>query len=281
MRTRSRAIQQHSGYQLWEIGRDRLEELTDFVFSVYYRRFDSSAWVEAADDLQHMLDDDLLYADFAQVFAAVAPSGAILSTARAIEAVDLPLPIERDFGVSVATAAGERSAEQRTRRIFEIARLATSSPTIRNEQISAHAIPAITDAVVCQLVRVTTAEPGNFWVASMDVRALGLFRNRGFCFEDVGATDPNYIGSPTTPVILSMDAFRSEMMSTGQDQYAQYFEAGVSLGAHPHPSQRATSQLSLPSVSRGVVPVPRSLPVGVASTASLGPRAMQPRLRRA
>ncbi len=234
------------------MGIDRLEELTNFVFSVYYSRFDAAAWAEAEDDLQHMLDDDRLYAGDARVFAAIARSGVILSTGRAIEATNLLLPIERDFGVSVAHAAGERGARCGTNRVFEIARLATSSQAVRSEQIPVEAIPAITCAVVRQLVRVTSAEPGNFWVASMDVRALDLFRRRGFCFEDVGETDPSYIGSPTTPVILSMDDFEQRLWAMSPTNHAEYFGFDQANRSRKRQVQGPQSQLLSPSPNHGI-----------------------------
>lgn len=219
MRDRSQLLEHTLDFTIWELGRDRLEDLTRFVFSVYYTRFDPENWADSGEDFQLMLADDEYFAANSTVFAAIGHSGRILSTARAIERRQKPLPIERDFGVSLhaLTALGP------VHRVFEVARLATDPQAVVAEGLSRQHIPRITDAVITRIIRTTAQENGNFWVASMDVRALALFRSRGFAFVDLGETNPAYLGSPTTPVALSIDACRAAFWQESRSRYDHYF----------------------------------------------------------
>jgi len=234
MNDHSKKLYDASGYSVWMIGRDRLEELTRFVFSVYYARFDATNWAEAGDDFAHMLDDDIALAPYATIFAAVAPSGRILSTARAIERRDVPLPIERDFGLSIHTLSetfGPRYPV--VNRVYEVARLATDVAAICQEGFSRETIPAITESVLGEIIRRTAVDGRNVWVASMDTRALALFRSRGYAFMDVGETNPAYLGSPSTPVALPVEAWRSHLRETQPKRYAALFGQQTQVPAAP------------------------------------------------
>jgi hypothetical protein len=239
MRATSRIIQDRAGFSIWEIGRDRLEELTRFVFNVYYSHFDTAEWVDPDGDLAHMLEDDRMYAPQARVFAAIGHSGAILSTARTLERGTVELPIERDFCIPIYDAATGYSGGHRVNRIFEVARLATSATAIVNERIPREIIPQITDAVLQQVTLASSRDPGNFWVASMDNRALALFRHRGFAFQQLADTDPNYLGSPTTPVLLSVDTCRQEFLQADFAKHDHYFSRSL----HRAPSTQPTTRI--------------------------------------
>ncbi len=223
MRATSRLLENRQSFSIWEIGRDRLEELTQFVFSIYYSHFATDGWQDPDGDLRHMIDDDRAYAPHARVFAAVGRSGAILSTGRILEHSVVGLPIERDFSIPVLDTARTLAGERVVNRIFEVARLATSSSAIAAESISRATIPEITDSIIQQITLTSSHDSGNFWVASMDNRALGLFRHRGFAFEQLAETDPNYLGSPTTPVMLSIDACREAFRAESRAKHDHYF----------------------------------------------------------
>jgi hypothetical protein len=88
-----------------------------------------------------------------------------------------------------------------------VARLATDPTAVRAAGLPREAIPRVTDTMLAAIVACTSATRDSGWVASMDVRALEIIRRRGFGFVDVGETDPTYLGSPSTPVALSIDAW--------------------------------------------------------------------------
>ena len=233
MRATSRLLENRQGFSVWEIGRDRLEELTEFVFSIYYSHFATDGWQDPDGDLQHMFEDDRRYAPQARVFAAVGSSGAILSTGRIME---------RDFAIPVVETARALAGGCAVNRIFEVARLATSSAAITAERISREAIPEITDSVIREITLTSSRDRGNFWVASMDNRALGLFRHRGFAFEQLAETDPNYLGSPTTPVMLSIDACREAFRAESLEKHNHYF----TLPSTQFATARAPAQFGTP-----------------------------------
>lgn len=239
MQKHSRLLEQHGGFAVWQIGEDRLEELTRFVFSVYFTHFADGAWQpESAADFQKMLRDDRALAHRSTVFAAISNQGTLLSTGRAIERRRDPLPIERDFGISPQQFAQTLPAGLQMHRVFEVARLATDSAAVLSEGMAKSSIPLITDAVVRQIVECTCGEQGNLWVASMDVRALALFRSRGFEFVDVGETNPAYLGSPTTPVALSIDHCREQFRLHRQPAFSHYFaNSPVALAPRPAAAQ--------------------------------------------
>lgn len=224
MQKHSHLIEQHGGFAVWQIGEDRLEELTRFVFSVYFTHFADGAWQpESAADFQKMLSDDKALAHRSTVFAAISNQGTLLSTGRAIERRRDPLPMERDFGISPQVFAKALPPGVAMHRVFEVARLATDGAAILSEGMAKSSIPQVTDAVVRQIVDCTCGEQGNLWVASMDVRALALFRSRGFEFVDIGQTNPAYLGSPTTPVALSIDHCREQFRLHRQPAFVHYF----------------------------------------------------------
>lgn len=247
MRTNSRKLHDADGFSVWELGRDRLEETTRFVFSVYYAGIEETRRGRAEDDFAHMLAEDVAHAPSAFVVAALAPSGRMLGTGRLIERRALPLPMERHFGLDVDhLPEGIPFGCGGWNRVFEVARLATDTRAARAAGIADARIPTIADAVVLELLR-RSAEPRNLWVAAMDVRALALFRRRGFCFLDAGRTVPSYLNSPTTPVVLPVDLCRFSMWAARRDRYEHYF--GSASGAFPAPPTSAPAPASAPTAA--------------------------------
>lgn len=253
MLAQSRILANHGSHDVWEIGLDRLQDVTTFVFAVYYTRFGNEEWEpQAAADYAKMWRDDRQLAPQSRVFAAVSHDGTLLSTARTIERGHIPLPIERDFAVTQGALQRVLANPLPPRRVFEVARLATDPTAICASGIDKREIVAVTDSVITQVIAHTSREPGNVWVASMDVRALSLFRSRGFAFADLGPTDPAYLGSPTTPVALSIDRCRAELWARDRARHDHYFGhltvAAVPTAAH---APRATATHTLWDIPLG------------------------------
>ena len=224
---RTRCITEYDFFTLWQFGPDRGGEMTRFVYDVYYPRF-SGKYGWQGEDFDKMSADDLETMEHSTIYTAVNRTGSYLGTIRIIEKTDQTLPMERDFHLDALEVC--RSHGISPHRIFEIARFAKSSEEIQKAKLSIRQGMAVTDALIAHCVRLTSRERGNIWVASIDIHVLELLRRRGFRFFPIGET-ADYLGSPTTPVMLPIDTCLEELRPRHPERYALYFEAAGDMAA--------------------------------------------------
>lgn len=221
----STPIEFFEGFSVWEVGSDRAMETTRFVFEVYYDLF--SKKYEWEGEYEKMALDDQATMVHSTIYGAVSRENDLLATIRIIEKSDQLLPIERDFNLNVFNLCREKNIKPN--RIFEIGRLAKHPLRIKNAGIFGRQRLAIVDELIAQMVYTCSQEKGNVWVASIDVDVLTLLRSRGFHFTSIGETNNEYLGSPTTPVILSIDQCRNDIRDLNSERYAKYFKPMVEV----------------------------------------------------
>lgn len=199
-------LRQMRGYSLWLLGLDRALDMTAFVHGVYDRRFRGNPGWDAGAELMAMLEDDRDTLHDSIVVCAYDDRGQPLCTIKAIRKVsDLPLPVERDFGVDALRLL--RQLDNPVADIFEIGRLAKDDRAAAAAGLDAKAIAGLGDQIVAAIIRFTARSLDNVWVASLDNAVLGLLRSRGYGFEAVGPST-FYLGSQTTPVMLPVRKWR-------------------------------------------------------------------------
>lgn len=225
---RTRLVSRHEGYLVWNIGMDRALELTDFVFHVYYRKFaEKYGW--QGEDYDKMHADDLDTLERSTIYAATDERGNYLATMRLIERNGQQLPIERDFGIDTQQLCWEQKLP--TSRIYEVARLAKSAQAIEKAGFPAHWALSIVDRVIAAGVQEMVREDESVWFAGIDEQVLKLLRMRGFPFEPVGDT-VYYVGSPTSPVMLTSRECRAYMRAHIPEHHAFYFgDTGIEEAA--------------------------------------------------
>lgn len=225
MITQSTSIESFEKYSVWEIGTDRAMETTRFVFEVYFDRF--SRKYEWEGEFGKMVNDDQATLAYSTIYGALSPENDLLATIRIIEKTSQELPIEKDFNLNVFDVCREKNINPN--RIFEIGRLAKHPLKIRNAGIFGRHRLAVVDDLIAEVVNTCSRESGNVWVASIDIDVLALLRSRGFHFSPIGSTNSEYLGSPTTPVILSIDQCRNDMRGLNVERYAKCFRPAVEL----------------------------------------------------
>lgn len=220
MHSQSRILWSGPTWSLWSIGADLFDDMTALVHRVYARRFSQAYGWEPQQAYAEMLAVDRDLADVSQVFAALAPDGTPLATIRSLERVDRPLPIEVDFHVDVPALMRHYGRG----RAFEVARLAKDDVALAASGLRPSDGLAMTAALVRSVVQSTMRERGNVWFASLDHKVLELLRGRGFHFRALGAPVV-YLGSPTVPSFLPVDACRRSIQQLYPDNYAFFFAA--------------------------------------------------------
>ncbi|MFI5304447.1 MAG: hypothetical protein ACHQYP_06585 [Nitrospiria bacterium] len=219
----STPIEFFDGFSVWEIGSDRAMEITRFVFEVYFDLF--SKKYEWEGEYEKMVLDDQATMVNSTIYAALSREEDLLATIRIIRKSEQELPIEKDFDLNVLEICREKNIHPN--RVFEIGRLAKHPVRIKKAGILGRQKLAIVDELIAQMVYVCSQENGNIWVASIDVDVLMLLRSRGFHFSPIGKTNGDYLGSPTTPVILSIDQCRNDIRDLNTERYIKYFKPGV------------------------------------------------------
>jgi hypothetical protein len=228
MITQSIPIDFFEDFSVWKIGKERAIETTRFVFGVYFDLF--SRKYEWEGEFEKMVLDDQDTMAHSTIYGAISRENDLLATIRIIEKSDQLLPIEKDFNLNVFDICREKNIYPN--RIFEIGRLAKHPVRIRNSGISGCRRLAVIDELIAQVVYTCSQESGNVWVASIDVDVLTLLRSRGFHFSPIGNTNSEYLGSPTTPVILSVDQCRHDIQSLNSERYVKYFRPMVETVLH-------------------------------------------------
>jgi hypothetical protein len=224
----SKPIDFFDKFSVWEIGTDRAMETTRFVFDVYFDLF--SRKYEWDGEYEKMVLDDQATMVNSTIYAAFSRENELLATIRIIKKLDQLLPVEKDFNLNVFDICREKNINPN--RIFEIGRLAKHPLRIKNTGIFGRQRLAVIDELIAQVVYTCSQESGNVWVASIDVDVLTLLRSRGFHFSPIGKTNSEYLGSPTTPVILSIDQCRNDIRDLNSERYAKYFRPMVETVSH-------------------------------------------------
>ncbi|MBI1823372.1 MAG: hypothetical protein HY200_08940 [Nitrospirae bacterium] len=211
------------GYSIWEIGTDKSVETTRFVFEVYFELF--SKKYEWEGEFEKMVRDDQDTLIHSTIYGAYSHENSLLATIRIIEKSDQLLPIEKDFNLNILEVCREQNIQPN--RIFEIGRLAKHPHKIKKAGIYGRRRLEVIDELIAQVVYSCSQDRENVWVASIDVDVLALLRSRGFHFVPIGKTNSEYLGSPTTPVILSIDQCRSDIRELNLERYEKYFRPMV------------------------------------------------------
>jgi hypothetical protein len=223
MISQSTPIEFFEGFSLWEIGTDRAMETTRFVFEVYFDLF--SRKYEWEGEFEKMAQDDQATMVNSTIYAALSREEDFLATIRIIRKSKQELPVEKDFNLNVLEICREKNINPN--RIFEIGRLAKHPARIKRAGLLGRQKLAVVDELIAQMVYACSQEIGNVWVASIDVDVLMLLRSRGFHFSPIGKTNGDYLGSPTTPVILSIDQCRNDIRDLNSERYVKYFKPRV------------------------------------------------------
>lgn len=222
----SRPVASYGDFFVLEIGEDRAEEMTAFVFEVYFNLFSKKYGWDGEFDRMRAGDRDTLTSS--TIYAAIALN-LILATIRVIEkGCGRALPLEKDFGIDVFEIC--KSAGIHANRIFEIGRLAKSPFHIRQAGMRISREMEVVDSILAQTVIQCSQERGNVWFASIDTHALTVLRRRGFPFMAIGEA-VDYLGSPTVPVMLAVDHCRDVMQRSSMDRYHRYFTACIPSAA--------------------------------------------------
>lgn len=216
-------------FSVWEVGLDHASEMTQFVFDVYYRRFSTEHGWDGAE-YRKMLADDLATTPHSTVFAVRGQGGEWLAASRVIQrSSQTPLPIEADFSIAADEVC--RNNWPHARHCYEAARLAKSEANIRDCGLSRLDSMVIGDTVIAYSVRHMHRLPGSICFASIDNAVLSVLRKRGFPFIDIGETNNDYVGSPTTPVAMSMEEAVENMFQNHPDSCAFYFPYRIAAAA--------------------------------------------------
>lgn len=216
----SRPLNIFDDFSVWEIGVDRSNDVTKFVFEVYFNRFSKEyKWEGEYEKLEADDKSDLWHST---IYAALNQDGEILATIRTIERSDRPLPIERDFNVDIYKVCRERNLIPN--RIYEGGRFAKSTEKAKKSGISRTRSLALMEELLACTVYTCSRDTNNIWFSTIDVHVLYLLRSRGLRFTPVGETNDNYLGSPTVPVCLPIDECRDYMRDCNYSRYLKYFK---------------------------------------------------------
>lgn len=215
--------EKEENFCIWEIGRDRAKEITDFIYWTYFSRFQKYDILGAAD-LVKIAIDDILTSRYSRIFAVIAAQDRILGSIRIIEKV-AKLPVERDFEFDVLEMARKLFPElMKINRIFEIGRFATSPENIRKAGMKTSMSLKVVDCLLREMFRAVARESGNVGVASLDVNTFRILGMRGIKFQKISEKESSYLGSPTIPVILPVDICRLQMFENKPDLHFFYFD---------------------------------------------------------
>jgi len=216
---KSKPITSYDDFSVWEIGVDRVPDVTQFVFEVYFNRFSKEYhWEGEYEKLES--DDNAVLWD-STIYAALDKEESILATIRTIERRGHPLPIERDFKVDVFQVCDDINLVPN--RIFEGGRFAKSTEKAKKSGILRSRGIALMEELLACTVYTCSQEKNNIWFSTIDTHVLYLLRSRGLRFSPIGKTDMNYLGSPTVPVCLPIDECRNYMREFNYIRYLRYF----------------------------------------------------------
>jgi hypothetical protein len=220
---KSKPINIYDDFSVWEIGVDRVPDVTKFVFEVYFDRFSKEYQWEG--EYEKLDNDDKAALWDSTIYGALDNEGSILATIRTIERRKQPLPIERDFNVDVFQVCDDKNLVPN--RIFEGGRFAKSTEKAKKSGISRSRGLALMEELLACTVYTCSQEKNNIWFSTIDTHVLYLLRSRGLRFSPIGETDMNYLGSPTVPVCLPIDECRDYMREFNYNRYLKYFRPVV------------------------------------------------------
>ena len=203
-------IADRGAYSIWSIGEDRALEMTHFVHRVYDQRFGDHPQWQRGIELKKMLRDDEEALPYSSILCAFDCNGNPLATMRAIRKTPwFSLPVERDFRIDFGHYANRRRVDAHD--IFEIARLAKDDRAVIAAGVPPKDAIRVATDLIGHMVKATSYDPDNAWVAGIDNVVLGLLRSRGFQFEAAGRS-VFHLGSETTPVFLHVRQYLADQV---------------------------------------------------------------------
>ena len=222
-RERSEKLEENSGVELWELGRDRFDDFNRFVWEVYREAFAENGSVGFT--LADIVADSDEHFDRAKVCAVIHPDGSILGTWGLIlkEVSDhTVLPVQKGFNLSTADIL-EKMQSPRAEFMFNGWRTAINKTALEEHGFAANRSIFIFDLLLRGLTEGFVDHERFLGVAEMEMLVLKYHRRIGIPWRILG--DPHsYWGRERYPCAFRLGEMVTTLREKHPDRYAFIYD---------------------------------------------------------
>lgn len=201
-------LEHYEGYNIVQLGRDRVPEFTRFAFEVFKDRIGKrQGWQASEEDFQQMLDEEMSYVDRG-LFLALCDenTGRIAGGYRLAQwRSNHVFPIEKVFNVSVTRLA--RQMDQSPYRFWHGSQLAFDKRAIK---IAGSSALSLAYRMLCHAVHSMEILGGLYTLGESDPAVTRALARYGVRCQQI-SEEMEYIGKTHAVLIDNREAFASEL----------------------------------------------------------------------
>lgn len=196
-------INKFESIDLYQIGRNNLVELSQFVFKMYaYHYFKKYQWSPNIQELKGMIESDKNQFDDSVYFGFKNSKQELLGTIKATKRTEkVVFPIEYEFNIDIEETIKKENLK--VNEIWHLGRLAIDSNSLRSQNSPLTSRKMLQQLLINSL-QIINYKPNNLMIAEADVLIYQIFQELGINMQIIGESR-HCLGSPTYPVILTSE----------------------------------------------------------------------------
>lgn len=203
-----RVLEEMDNLRLVQLGQDRVDDFTHFVWDVFVRRIGKrQGWEAQQEELEEMLEEERLYAPRGIYFAACRKSDdQIVGAYRMVQwRTNHVFPVEKVFGINITQLALEKRVSPHT--IWHASQLAVDKEAI---QAAGTSSKKVVFRIFCHSVDAMRVAGANYTIAETDPQVERMLQRHDVKMQPI-SDFADYIGQTRVSLLDNRLCFESPL----------------------------------------------------------------------